>query len=155
MTRVAGVQRTHRIDRRDLDPDRASSTDIGQAKFVSVAQRPPDLAVIGALAQEEIEESRTGDLHLGERRIGGQRGYDGLGEPARLAPRRACKAQREVAREVAATRVFRALHLDADFSPARRHHRFGQPRERLPQPRVDQVLQSSGRFMERSPASVP
>jgi hypothetical protein len=111
--------------------------------------------VIRTLAQEEIEESRTRDLHLGERRVGGQRGFDGLGERARVSARSACKAQREIAREVAATRVFRALHLDADISSARRHHRFGQPRERLPQPRVDQVLQSSGCFMERSRASVP
>ena len=138
---VSHVQGTGGIRRDEFHQHAPAAAQIGAAIRIPELENAPDLGVIGALVQEEIDESGAGDLDLGHRRMGGQRGFDGFGDLARVLARSLREAHGDVPGEVAMGGVARALHFDVDGALRGGYQGFGQRGERLPQQGLDQALQ--------------
>jgi len=96
--------------------------------------------VVGAVAEEEIDESGAGHLDFRDRLVGRQRLDQGEREPARILARRLREPHRQIAREVAEGRVARALDLDRDIAASAGHEILGERRQRPLQQIFDQFL---------------
>jgi len=97
---VADVQRAVRIRRDELDLHRFARVLRREAVAFVVEHAGHDLLQRGA-GHEEVEETRPGDIDLGQRRMRRQRGHDPFRDVARLAAERLRELHRDVAGEVA------------------------------------------------------
>ena len=128
---VADVQRAGRIGRHKLQEDLRAVAAWLTTVLLAALEHGGDLVVIGRVANEEVDEPRSGNVDLRYYRILGKCVDDASGKLAGVGANRFREPHCYVGGEVAMARVARPLDGCRNGVPFRKVIQFGHPRQRI------------------------